>query len=228
MSKRLLFIIGSLIVLAITGIVFVTQIGIKPADVKIFEILEDNRENLLGVFGVVGAGIARDESNRIIGIVVYVEDVTDTQKIPTKLGEFKVYIKGLNEASDFEKERMIIRNTHYQLLDVTADKNMYRENDNITITIKNLSNNTFAFGNSVYDLYFKKWNGVSWEFYTGVIGLEVITYLDPEETAKITYQLGGQTDRPFPPRKYRVISKGWVDHEGKTIYVWGFAEFTVR
>jgi len=229
MSKRLLIIVGSLIVLAVSGIVFLTRIGIRPADVRILEILDENRENLLSVVGVVGAGIARDENNHILGIAVYVEDnLVDTLKIPSKLGEFEVYIKSMDKASESEKIRMIIRNTHHNLLNVTTDKAAYSQDDTIVVTIENSSNETFTFGNSAYDLYFEEWNGVSWEPYTGVIGLEVITYLDPEESAKITYQLGGQTDKPFPSRKYRVISEGWLEHKGETVYIWGHAEFTVR
>lgn len=229
MSERLLIIVGSLIVLAISGIVFLTQIGAKPADVRILEILDENRENLLSVVGVVGAGIARDENNHILGIAVYVEDnLADTLKIPSKLGEFKVYIKSMDEASESEEEGMIIRNTHHNLLNVTTDKAAYSQDDTIVVTIENLSNETFTFGNSAYDLYFVEWNGVSWEPYTGVIGLEVITYLDPEESAKITYQLGGQTDKPFPSGKYCVISEGWLEHKGETVYIWGYAEFTVQ
>jgi len=229
MSKRLLIIVGSLIVLAICGFVFLTRIGVKPADVRIFEILDDNRENLLSVLGVVGAGIARDENNHIIGIAVYVEDnLADTVKIPSKLGEFKVYIKSMDEASESEEEGMIIRNTHHNLLNVTTDKAAYSQDDTIVVTIENLSNETFTFGNSAYDLYFEEWNGASWEPYTGVIGLEVITYLDPEESAMITYQLGGQTENPFPSGTYRVISQGWLEHKGETVYIWGHAEFTVQ
>ena len=183
MTKRRLFIFG-FFVIAIVGIVFITQIGITPADVKIIEILKNNRENLLRVVGVVGAGIARDEKNHIIGIAVYVEDnIINSQEIPSELDEFNVFVKDVSEATESEKESMIIRNTHYHLLNVTTDKTMYQQNNNITITIKNESNETFIFGNSVYDLFFKKWNGDSWEVYTGIIGLEVITYLNPEETA---------------------------------------------
>lgn len=228
MTKRLSITIGVLVVLVIAGIVYVTQISIIPTDVKIVEILEENKENLLSVDGVVGAGIARDEDNHIIGIAVYVEDnEADTQQIPSKLGEFKVFIKKISEASEFEKERMII-NPRYHLLNVTTDKSVYQQNDNITITVKNLSNETVTFGNSAYDLFFEKWNGVSWEVYTGVIGLEVITYLNPEEIGEIGYKLGGQTDKPFPQGKYRVISEGWLDHNGKIVYVWGYAEFAVE
>lgn len=164
------------------------------------------------------AWIARDENNHIIGIAVYVDNVADIQEIPSMLGEFKVYIKGIDGISDFEKEKMILKNTYYQLLNVTTDKTLYQENDNIAITVENLSNDTFTFGNSVYDLYFEKWNGESWEFYTGVIGLEVITYLNPEEIAEVSYQMGGQTDKPFFPGKYRAISIGWIDHNGEPIY----------
>lgn len=110
MNKELLIAIGILVALAVVGLVFVTRIGIRPTDTKIIDILHENEQNLLSIDGVVGAGIARDENNHIIGIAVYVEDdMTDVQKIPNKLGEFKVFIKGMSEASEFEKERMIIR-----------------------------------------------------------------------------------------------------------------------
>jgi len=229
MTKKLLFVVGIFVGLVIAGIVCVTQIGITPTDTKIFQILHENKENLLSIDGVVGAGIARDEDNHIIGIAVYVEDnVTDTQEIPDKLDEFDVFIKRIGEASEFEKERMIIRSTRYRLLNVTTDKIVYQQNDNIVVTIKSKSNETVVFGNSVYDLFFEKWNGVSWEFYTGVIGVEVITYLYPEEIAEVDYLLGGQTDKPFPSGRYRVVSCGWLDHNGEIVYVWGYAEFTVE
>jgi hypothetical protein len=228
MIKKLLLIVG-ILGLVIVGIVYVTQIGITPTDTKIVRIPDKNKENLLNIDGVVGAGIARDDDNHIIGIAVYVEDnVTDTQEIPDKLDEFNVFIKRLSETNEFERKRMIIRNTRYHLLNVTTDKTVYDQNDSITITIKNKSNETVVFGNSVYDLFFEKWNAVSWEFYTGVIGLEVITYLYPEEIAEIDYQLGGQTDKPFPSDRYKVVSCGWSDHNVEIGYVWGHAEFTVE
>ncbi|MFQ6075508.1 MAG: hypothetical protein ACE5Z5_05165 [Candidatus Bathyarchaeia archaeon] len=230
MTKKLLITIGILGVLVIAGIVYATPIGITtPTDTKIVRILEENKENLLSIDGVVGAGIARDADNHIIGIAVYVEDdVTKIQGIPSELGEFKVFVKRISEASEFEKERMIVRNPRYHTLNVTTDKSVYHQNDNITITVRNVSNETVAFGNSAYDLFFEKWNGVSWEFYTGVVGLEVITYLNPEETAEVHYELGGQTDKPFPAGKYQVISMGWLDHNGEIAHVWGCTEFTVE
>lgn len=114
------------------------------------------------------------------------------------------------------------------LLNVTMDKGVYHQNDNVIITVKNESNETLKFGDSVYNLFFEKWNGVSWEPYTGLIGLEVITPLNPEEAAEIRYRLGEQTDKPFPVGRYRVTSKGWFDHIGEITRVWGYAEFTVE
>lgn len=227
MNRRSRLTIAFLAVLMIFGILYVALIGITPTDMKVIDLLNENERNLLSLAGVVGAGIARDENDHIIGIVVYVDDNMTNAQIPRKLGEFTVYIKDVAEASEFEKEKMIIRNTHYHLLNVSTDKTLYQQNDDVTITIKNESNETFTFGNSVYDLYFEKWNG-AWELYTGVIGLEVITHLNASETGEVEYRLGGQTDKPFPPGTYRVISTGWLDQNGRTIRVWGYVEFTIE
>lgn len=229
MKRKSWLTFGFLVVLMLIGISYVALIGITPTDTKIIDLLNGNKQNLLNVVGVVGAGIARDENNRIIGIAVYVDDdVINAQQVPSKLGEFTVLLKDIGEASDFERERMIIRNAYYHLLKVTTDQTLYQQNNNATIIIKNDSNETFAFGNSVYDLYFERWNGASWEFYTGVIGMEVITYLNPGEMGEVKHRFRGQTDKPFPSGKYRVISTGWLDQNGQTITVWGYAEFTVE
>jgi len=57
---------------------------------------------------VVGAGIARDEENHIIGVAVYVQDDADEQQLPDKLNGFTVYVKQWSEATDYEKDHMII------------------------------------------------------------------------------------------------------------------------
>ncbi len=109
-DKKILIAVGILGVLAVTGFLWIsTPIGM-PTDTEIVDILKENEENLLSIEGVVGAGIARDENNYIIGIAVYVEDnMTNVQNIPSKLGEYEVFIKRISEASDFEKEKMIIK-----------------------------------------------------------------------------------------------------------------------
>ncbi|CEG12865.1 hypothetical protein MSIBF_A2830004 [groundwater metagenome] len=74
-------------------------------------------ESLLSIDGVVGAGIARNESNNyIIGITIYVEDIANIQEMPSKIGEFKVFIKKISQATEFEKERMLI---HKQITSLT-------------------------------------------------------------------------------------------------------------
>ena len=116
MNKRFLVKIGILAVLVVGAIVFLSVLlfainPIVPTDIKIVQILEKNKDDLLGIDGVIGVGIARNESdNSIIGIAVYVEDnMTNVQEIPSELDGFKVFVKRISEASEFEKQSMIIR-----------------------------------------------------------------------------------------------------------------------
>jgi len=110
MAKKCLIItVIGLVLLFSFGSIFLFSFNIHPTDVKIIEILHENEDDLLNIDGVIGAGIARDENNYIIGIAVYVEDnMTNTQDIPSELGEFQVFIVRISEASEFEKEKMII------------------------------------------------------------------------------------------------------------------------
>jgi len=116
MNRKLLVTIGLLAVLVVGAFVFFSVIGflinpIVPTDTKIVDTLFENEDYLLGVDGVIGAGIARNESNNyIIGIAVYIEDnMTNVQEIPSELGGFKIFVKRIGEASEFEKEKMVIR-----------------------------------------------------------------------------------------------------------------------
>ena len=225
MNRKALMIFGVSAIVLFFGIVFVTQFNIKPTDVKISEVLERNKGKLLGLLGVVGAGIARDENNHIIGIAVYMDDeITDNKKIPSQLGGFKVYIKRFDEISDIEKSKMIIRNSYFRLLNIRLDKSVYRRDETLVISIQNLSNETFTFGDSSYGSYFERWDGKSWKFYAGMISSQVITNLNSKGEARITYEL---SDKPFSSGKYRVVSKGWIEREKENIRIWGYAEFTV-
>ena len=123
LNRKLKFtiIIGMIVVLVI-GTIFLLSVilwmlnPIVPTDVKIHHTLKEDKDLLLSIDGVIGAGIARNSSNNhIIGIAVYVEDnITDVQEIPDKLGEFTVFIKRISEISEFEKERMLIRREDLQ------------------------------------------------------------------------------------------------------------------
>jgi hypothetical protein len=112
--KRLLIIFGilalSVISIIVASFIFFTLSDWRPTDTKIIDILHENEATLLSIEGVVGAGIARDEMNYIVGIAIYVEDsMTDFQRVPNKLDGFQVVIKKMSEASEFERTSMIIR-----------------------------------------------------------------------------------------------------------------------
>jgi hypothetical protein len=83
---------------------------IIPTDAKIYDTVNENKDLLLNISSVVGAGIARNSTdNHILGIAVYIADnATDTQDIPQTLGDFTVIVKRISEASESEKEHMII------------------------------------------------------------------------------------------------------------------------
>lgn len=106
-------VIGAFLLLSI---ILVMLNPIVPTDVKINDALAENKDFLLNIDGVIGAGITRNSSNNyVIGIAVYVEDnITDTQKIPKELDEFTVFIKRIGELNEFEKENMIIRRQDLQ------------------------------------------------------------------------------------------------------------------
>jgi hypothetical protein len=117
---KVTIIIGILVTLVIGTFFVLTVIlwmlnPIVPADVKIRQTLDENRDSLFSIKGVMGAGIARNSSNNyIIGIAVYVENITDVREIPDNLGEFTVFVKRINEVSGIEKEGMIIRREDLQ------------------------------------------------------------------------------------------------------------------
>lgn len=118
---RLTVVVGVTIALVIGAFLLLSIIllmlnPIVPTDVKINEALTENKDFLLNIDGVIGAGIARNNTNNhIIGIAVYIaNNATYTQEIPQKLGDFTVIVKRISEVSEFEKEHMIIRREDLQ------------------------------------------------------------------------------------------------------------------
>jgi len=113
LGRRLSLLVGFSavsVVLVIFGFMFFPPCNVRPTDTKIVEILYENKESLFSVDGVVGAGIARDDNNYIIGIAVYVEDdMVDLERIPSELNGFQVFVKRMSEASESERASMIIR-----------------------------------------------------------------------------------------------------------------------
>lgn len=92
MSRKISVAIGMVIILILGWCL--THFGITPTDTRIIRVFEESRDDLLSVVGVVGAVIARDQKNHIIGIAVYVnDDFASTRQLPGKLGEFDVSVK---------------------------------------------------------------------------------------------------------------------------------------
>ena len=95
--------------MVICGFIYINQTTATPTDTKIVVIILENKDKLLDIDGVVGAGIAKNENNATIGIAVYIEDdIASNHLIPRKINDYHVYIKKINETSEIEKEEMII------------------------------------------------------------------------------------------------------------------------
>ena len=93
----------------IGGFIYLNQTTVTPTDTKIVVIILENKDKLLDIDGVVGAGIAKNENNASIGIAVYVEDENiSSHLIPSRINEYHVSIKKINETSEIEKGEMII------------------------------------------------------------------------------------------------------------------------
>ncbi len=115
-NLRIAAIVGGSVALAV-GLLFLSILvgwalnPIVPADTRIFSTLHNNEDSLFSIDGVVAAGIARNSStNHITGIAVYVEDdLTRIHEIPEQLGGFTVFVKRMSEASQLEKDNMVIR-----------------------------------------------------------------------------------------------------------------------
>jgi hypothetical protein len=117
---RFTLIAGLVVAVALGSFLLLIAVGwmlnpIVPTDVKIYRALEENKDSLLSIDGVVGAGIARNSStNYVIGIDVYLADnVTSVEEIPKELGEFTVYVKAISEIGESQKEVMIIRSEDF-------------------------------------------------------------------------------------------------------------------
>jgi len=111
-------------------------------------------------------------------------------------------------------------------LKVVTDKSSYREGEKMTIMIRNLSDKKIFFGSTAYGVRFEKWNSEKWVFHSSIIGADVIVTLEPSQTKQITVELSNP-DQPFTAGKYRVLSNGWIEQDGKHIQVSGYSEFSI-
>ena len=112
-------------------------------------------------------------------------------------------------------------------LEVTTDKTMYQEGDNMTITIRNASNQAVWFGSPAYGVSFEKWDKDKWVFHSSICGAEVIVNLEPEQTRQITVRLSN-IDQPFSCGEYRILSSGWTEQDNLHVQIWGCSEFIIE
>lgn len=118
------------------------------------------------------------------------------------------------------------------ILDVTTDKSSYYRGENMTISTKSRRNNSDIFGDSTGDLYcacdifFEKWNGSSWTRFRKYPNFESTIRLEPEEKP---VQWALFTDlKDFPTGEFRALVEGRVSHREQTVWVYGYAQFTVE
>jgi len=112
------------------------------------------------------------------------------------------------------------------MLKVATDKSSYREGEKMTITIRNLSDKKIFFGSTAYGVRFEKWNSEKWVFHSSIIGADVIVTLEPSQTKQITVELSNLY-QPFTAGKYRVLSIGWIEQDGKNTQLSGYSEFSI-
>ncbi len=89
-----------------------------------------------------------------------------------------------------------------EILTITLDKKMYYQGELMTITIKNISNETVWFTDTACNLFFERFNGQDWEFYDAMIGGLMMTPLEPGEIKQFAWKLS------YPAGHYRVGTKG--------------------
>lgn len=118
-------------------------------------------------------------------------------------------------------------------LDVRTDKDTYyRDEDMVTVTIKSRENVSAVFGDSdgfldcTYKMSFEKWNGSWVEYEKKYPSFWWETHFLPEES--LVHAVHFISLRDFNAGRYRVLVEGRVVHNEQTVFVWGYAEFTVE
>lgn len=104
---------------------------------------------------------------------------------------------------------------------MALDKETYHQGDNITMTIKNILNESIGFIDC--KIVFEKSNGMDWEFYDSIPISLTKTYLDPREIGQFTLALINYMDHPFPTGQYRLGIIRYFGDEIDRVY----AEFEV-
>jgi hypothetical protein len=93
-----------------------------------------------------------------------------------------------------------------EILTVILDKQTYKQGEVMTITIRNISNETIWFTDTAYNIVFERFDNVfnDWTFHTAPIAGLLMTPLHPGEEAQLMWLLDDKTGHLFPPGRYRV------------------------
>jgi hypothetical protein len=108
-NKKVLLIVGS-VAIVIGCFFLVIAVGwmlnpIVPRDSQLIRTIDENKDLLSSINGVVAVGIARNSTNNhIMGINVIVrDDMSSVQEIPKQLGDFTVYVKKISDTTEIDK-----------------------------------------------------------------------------------------------------------------------------
>jgi hypothetical protein len=87
---------------------------------------------------------------------------------------------------------------------MTLSKSEYVAGEEMTVSLRNASEQNLIFANAAYGLYFEVNTASGWATYATPPAVEVITPLAPDGQGLVRYTLGA--DARFPPGRYRAVA----------------------
>jgi hypothetical protein len=101
------------VVLVVSGFFLVSFIGfllfpIVPTDVKIYRTINENKDLLESIDGVLAAGMGYNDTGHIAGINVYINaNMTNVEDIPKQLGDYQVFLVRIDNTNPRDREGLI-------------------------------------------------------------------------------------------------------------------------
>ena len=137
---------------------------------------------------------------------------------PSKPGKYEINLRfiisnnWLSTREYPQKIKVVVRPMPHKpmpedVLRIDLDKYVYRCGEVMNITIRNISDETLWFTNSVYNLAFERFdkNYNDWIFHSAPRAEEIITSIYPGDTVQLTLTLSADE---FPPGHYRIGTHG--------------------
>jgi len=110
-KKMAVMIAGVLVVLIVGGFFFLVFVGfilnpIIPTDVRIVRTIDENKDLLASIDGVLAAGFGTNV--HVDGINVYIDAaMTNTEGVPAQLGEFPVFLIRIDNSQPYDREGLL-------------------------------------------------------------------------------------------------------------------------